>query len=124
MVVACRARDASPDESARTLEPFRRMSNFVDPAEKGIVSDLSMIRMEKMDLDVHYSLQGVLRRWLVSYSSTYGGLGIVMAILFWLIAAATVMMFAAALSPAVAARRAAVRAGAAGSANGLPGGAG
>jgi len=49
----------------RALEPFRRMSNFVDPAEKDIVNDLSMIRMEKMDLDVHYSLQGVLRRWLV-----------------------------------------------------------
>lgn len=65
----------------------------------------------------------VLRRWVVSYSDTYGGLGIVMAILFWFIAAATVMVFAAALSPAVAARRAAVRAGAAGPANGLPGGA-
>ncbi len=73
---------------------------------------------------LHVGASFVLRRWLVSYSDTYGGLGIVMAIIFWLIAAATVMMFAAALSPAVAARRAAVRAGAAGSANGLPGGAG
>jgi membrane protein len=73
---------------------------------------------------LHAASTFVLRRWLVSYSDTYGGLGIVMAIVFWLIAAATVMMFAAALSPAVAARRAAVRAGAAGSANGLPGGAG
>ena len=73
---------------------------------------------------LHVGASFILRRWLVSYSSTYGGLGIVMAILFWLIAAATVMMFAAALSPAVAAHRAAVRAGAAGSANGLPGGAG
>ena len=72
---------------------------------------------------LHVAAGFVLRRWLVSYSDTYGGLGIVMAILFWLIAAATVMMFAAALSPAVAARRAAVRAGAAGSTNGLPGGA-
>jgi hypothetical protein len=49
----------------RALEPFRRMSSFVDPAEKEIVSDLMTIRMEKMDLDVHYSLQGILRRWLV-----------------------------------------------------------
>jgi len=73
---------------------------------------------------LHVAASFILRRWLVSYSSTYGGLGIVMAILFWLIAAATVMMFAAALSPAVAAHRAAIRAGAAGSANGLPGGAG
>ncbi len=66
----------------------------------------------------------LLHRWLVSYSNTYGGLGIVMAMIFWLIAAATVIVFAAALSPAVAARRAAVRAGAAGSASGLTGGAG
>jgi membrane protein len=73
---------------------------------------------------LHVASTFVLRRWLVSYSDTYGGLGIVMAIVFWLIAAATVMMFAAALSPAVAARRAAVRTGTAGSANGLPGGAG
>ena len=73
---------------------------------------------------LHVAARVVLRRRLASYSRTYGGLGIVTAILFWLIAAATVMMFAAALSPAVAAHRAAVRAGAAGSANGLPGGAG
>lgn len=49
----------------RALEPFRRMSAFVDPAEKEIVNDLMTIRMEKMDLDVHYSLQGILRRWLI-----------------------------------------------------------
>jgi membrane protein len=73
---------------------------------------------------LHVGATYVLRRWLVSYSDTYGGLGIAMAILFWFIAAGTVMMFAAALSPAVAARRAAVRTGAAGSANGLSGGAG
>lgn len=49
----------------RALEPFRRMSSFVDPAEKDIVTDLMTIRMEKMDLDVHYSLQGILRSWLI-----------------------------------------------------------
>jgi hypothetical protein len=49
----------------RALEPFRRMGSFVDPAEKDVVNDLSLIRMEKMDLDVHYSLQGILRRWLI-----------------------------------------------------------
>jgi hypothetical protein len=49
----------------QALEPFRRMSAFVEPAEKDVVNDLSMIRMEKMDLDVHYSLQGILRSWLV-----------------------------------------------------------
>jgi membrane protein len=73
---------------------------------------------------LHVGATFVLRRWLVSYSDTYGGLGIVMALLFWLIAAATVMVFAAALSPAVAARRAAVRAGSAGPANGRSGSAG
>jgi hypothetical protein len=49
----------------RVLEPFRRMSSFVDPAEKEIVNDLMTIRMEKMDLDVQHSLQGILRSWLV-----------------------------------------------------------
>jgi hypothetical protein len=49
----------------RALEPFRRVSAFVEPAEKEIVNDLMTIRMEKMDLDVHYSLQGILRRWLI-----------------------------------------------------------
>src|SRR5258708_14000658 len=51
----------------RALEPFRRMSSFVDPAEKEIVNDLMTIRMEKLDLDVHYSLQGILRRWLIMH---------------------------------------------------------
>ncbi|HEV7501938.1 MAG TPA: hypothetical protein VGQ33_18115 [Vicinamibacteria bacterium] len=49
----------------RVLEPFRRMGSFVDPAEKEIVDDLATIRLEKMELDVHYSLQGILRRWLI-----------------------------------------------------------
>jgi hypothetical protein len=52
----------------RALEPFRRMSSFVEPAEKEIVNDLMTIRMEKMDLDVHYSLQGILRRWLILHA--------------------------------------------------------
>jgi hypothetical protein len=52
----------------RALEPFRRMSSFVDPAEKEIVNDLMAIRMEKMDLDVQYSLQGILRTWLILHA--------------------------------------------------------
>jgi membrane protein len=47
----------------------------------------------------------LLVRWLDSYSMTYGALGIVMAIFFWIIAEATVLVIAAALSPALAARR-------------------
>jgi membrane protein len=47
----------------------------------------------------------LLVRWLDSYSRTYGSLGIVMAIFFWIIAQATVLVVAAALSPALAERR-------------------
>ena len=47
----------------------------------------------------------VLARWLDSYSKTYGAVGIVMGIFFWIITAATVLVLAAALSPALARRR-------------------
>jgi membrane protein len=47
----------------------------------------------------------VLVRWLDSYSRTYGALGIVMAIFFWIVVQATVVVVAAALSPALAERR-------------------
>ena len=39
------------------------------------------------------------------YSKSYGALGIVMAIFFWLVIAATILVLAAALSPALAHRR-------------------
>ena len=47
----------------------------------------------------------LLTRWLKWYSTTYGSLGIVMAIVFWLIIFTTIMLLAAALSPALAHRR-------------------
>jgi len=47
----------------------------------------------------------LLKHWLEWYSRTYGALGIVMAIFFWIIAEATVLVVAAALSPALAERR-------------------
>ena len=47
----------------------------------------------------------LLKRWLKWYSKTYGALGIVMAIFFWIIAVATILVLAAALSPALAHRR-------------------
>ena len=47
----------------------------------------------------------LLVRWLVWYSKYYGGFGIVMAIFFWLLIAMTILVVAAALSPAVAERR-------------------
>jgi uncharacterized BrkB/YihY/UPF0761 family membrane protein len=47
----------------------------------------------------------VLVRYLTNYSKTYGALGIVMALFFWLILFATILVLAAALSPALAHRR-------------------
>ena len=47
----------------------------------------------------------LLKHWLEWYSKSYGALGIVMAIFFWLIIAATILVLAAALSPALAHRR-------------------
>jgi membrane protein len=47
----------------------------------------------------------LLKNWLEWYSKTYGALGIVMAIFFWLVILGTVMVLAAALSPALAHRR-------------------
>jgi uncharacterized BrkB/YihY/UPF0761 family membrane protein len=47
----------------------------------------------------------VLKHWLESYSRSYGAIGIVMAIFFWLIVLSTIMVLAAALSPALANRR-------------------
>jgi len=56
----------------RALEPFRRIAQFVPPAEKERIDDLMTIFTEKIELDAHYSLQGVLRRWLVLHVPTAG----------------------------------------------------
>jgi membrane protein len=47
----------------------------------------------------------LLVNWLAWYSTYYGGLGIVMAAFFWIMLVATVLVVAAALSPALAERR-------------------
>ena len=47
----------------------------------------------------------LLVHYLETYSRTYGALGIVMALFFWLILFATILVLAAALSPALAHRR-------------------
>jgi membrane protein len=52
----------------------------------------------------------VLKHWLEWYSKSYGAIGIVMAIFFWLIILATILVLAAALSPALAQRRNLLRA--------------
>jgi hypothetical protein len=49
----------------RSLEPLRRIATFVDAEEKSRVEDLMSIYVEKLELDAHHSLQGLLRRWLV-----------------------------------------------------------
>jgi membrane protein len=47
----------------------------------------------------------LLVRWLNWYSKYYGGFGILMALFFWLMIAATIVVVAAALSPVLAERR-------------------
>jgi membrane protein len=47
----------------------------------------------------------LLTHWLNWYSTTYGAFGIVIAIFFWIILASTLLVLAAALSPALAHRR-------------------
>jgi membrane protein len=47
----------------------------------------------------------LLVNWLVWYAKYYGGLGVVMALFFWILIAASILIIAAALSPALAERR-------------------
>ena len=56
----------------RALEPFRRMTRFVAEQERGAVEDLEQIYIEKLELDAQYSLQGILRRWLILHAPPAG----------------------------------------------------
>ena len=56
----------------------------------------------------------LLTHWLNWYSTTYGAFGIIIAIFFWIILIGTVLVLAAALSPALAQRRDLLEAGAPG----------
>ena len=47
----------------------------------------------------------VMERWLNLYASDYGGFGVVMAIYFWIALSSAVIVWAAALGPALAVRR-------------------
>jgi hypothetical protein len=58
----------------RALEPFRRVAQFVEENEKEKVDDLISLYTEKLELDAHYSLQGLLRRWLVLHVPAAGAL--------------------------------------------------
>jgi hypothetical protein len=58
----------------RALEPFRRTQRFVEEADKPRLDDLMAIYQEKLELDAHFSLQGMLRRWLVLHVPAAGAL--------------------------------------------------
>ena len=47
----------------------------------------------------------VLVNWLKFYAKYYGGLGVIMAAFFWIMIFATILVIAAALSPALSERR-------------------
>jgi hypothetical protein len=63
----------------RALEPFKRVSQFVGEETKGAVEDLEQIYEEKLQLDASYSLQGILRRWLIFHAPPAG---LLMGLLF------------------------------------------
>lgn len=56
----------------RALEPFRRVSQFLEDAEQARARDLMSIYAEKLELDAQYSLQGILRGWLVLHVPAAG----------------------------------------------------
>jgi hypothetical protein len=63
----------------RALEPFRRVSQFVGAESKAAVEDLEQIFEEKLQLDAQYSLQGILRRWVIFHAPPAG---LLMGLLF------------------------------------------
>jgi len=65
----------------RALEPFRRMSQFVSAEEKGKVSDLMEIYIEKLELDAQHRMQQVLRHWLL-WTAHVPAAGLLMGLLF------------------------------------------
>lgn len=56
----------------RALEPFRRTQRFVEEADRPRLDDLMALYQEKLELDAHWSLQGILRRWLVLHVPAAG----------------------------------------------------
>jgi hypothetical protein len=51
----------------RQVEPLTRIEAFVEGADRDKLRDLSIVVNEKLDLDVHLSLQRALRAWLVTH---------------------------------------------------------
>jgi hypothetical protein len=48
----------------RRMAPFREMSTFISEPDRGRLMELQAIADKKMELDIHYSLQRVLRVWI------------------------------------------------------------
>jgi hypothetical protein len=51
----------------RQVEPLTRIETFVEGGDRDKLRDLTAIVNEKLDLDVHMSLQRALRAWLVTH---------------------------------------------------------
>jgi hypothetical protein len=49
------------------LERLRRVTQYLEPADRDRVAELETIARDKLDLDVHLSLQRALRLWLVTH---------------------------------------------------------
>jgi hypothetical protein len=52
----------------RRLAPFGRMAAFLTPEEKPRLEDLKVLFSEKLELDAQYSLQRVLRIWVLLHA--------------------------------------------------------
>ena len=55
------------DSRVRLLEPLTRIETFVDEKDRERLRDLTAVVSEKLDLDVHFSLQRAMRLWLVTH---------------------------------------------------------
>jgi hypothetical protein len=55
------------DSRIRLLEPLTRIETFVDEQDRDRLRDLNAVLSEKLDLDVHLSLQRALKLWLLTH---------------------------------------------------------
>ena len=70
----------------RSLAPFKEVAPFVGEAEQSRLSDLQALVTEKLELEAHYSLQRILRVWLLIHvppSMVLMGLVLVHVVSVW-----------------------------------------
>jgi hypothetical protein len=70
------------------LAGFRDVAAFLTPEEQAKLNDLQVIMVEKLELDAHYSLQRLMRLWIVTHlpaSMMLMGLTAVHILLVWLL---------------------------------------